>query len=157
MDARAVGAGHGLRIGELAARAGLSADTLRFYERRGLLEPAARTNSGYRLYDASALDRLGFIRRAQALGLTLDEVRETIQIAARGVRPCAHVRERLARRLEDVDARIVELRSLRAMLSRALARAGDLVDCRTGVCVIIDAADVGAVASPGAKRRRTMR
>ncbi len=157
MTARALSENGRFRIGELAQRVGLSPDTLRFYERRGLLDPVARTASGYRLYGAAALERLTFIRKAQALGLTLDEVAETLRAAARGVRPCAHVRERLAARLRDVDARIAELESFRATLSRALARARSLPVARSCVCEIIESQEPPAAAAPSARRRRTPR
>jgi DNA-binding transcriptional MerR regulator len=129
----------GLRIGVLAAQAGVSPDTLRFYERQGLLPPPQRSAAGYRLYQAQALDRVAFIKRAQALGLTLSEVREILRVADRGTPPCEHVRQILARRLAEVDARIGELEALRATLRQALARSRRLPLARSCICEIIEA------------------
>lgn len=128
-----------LRIGQLAALVQASPDTLRFYERIGLLRPATRTDGGYRLYDRTAVERVGFIRKAQALGLTLEEVGEILRVAADGTPPCQHVRRTLATRLEEVDARIAELRTLRAALARALARKRTLPIAKSCVCTIIEA------------------
>ncbi len=127
-----------IRIGELAQRAGTSPDTLRYYERVGLLPRAPRTPAGYRLYDSSVAERIAFIRKAQALGLALDEIREVLRIAAAGTPPCEHVRDALQRRLQDVDARIGELESLRATLRRALARSRRLPLAPSCICGIIE-------------------
>src|SRR5579884_1959568 len=135
-------------IGELAGRAGVTPDTLRYYERLGLLPAPARSNGGYRLYDASAEDRVAFIRKAQALGLSLAEVREVLRIAAAGTPPCAHVRAALGRRLRDVERRIAELESLR----RTLARARPLA--RSCVCEIIASQELSR---PEAERARAPR
>jgi DNA-binding transcriptional MerR regulator len=128
-----------MRIGELARVSGLRADTLRYYERLGLLPSPARSHGGYRQYDASALSRLAFIRKAQALGLTLDETREVLRIAADGAPPCEHVRAALAARLQQVDERIAELAGLRETLRRALARSRRLPVTSSCVCEIIEA------------------
>lgn len=122
-----------LTIGKLATQAGLTSDTLRYYERVGLLQRPARTRGGYRLYDPAALERLSFIRKAQALGLTLDEIREVLRLAADGTRPCRHVRQALERKVSEIDERIAALRSLRTDLARALRR-DDRVP-RPGACV----------------------
>ena len=127
-----------IRIGELAHRAGTSPDTLRFYERVGLLPRPPRTPAGYRLYDSSVAERVAFIKKAQALGLALDEIREVLRIAADGTPPCEHVRAALQRRLQDVDARIGELESLRATLQRALARSRRLPLVASCICSIIE-------------------
>ena len=127
-----------IRIGELAQRAGTSPDTLRYYERVGLLPRAPRTPAGYRLYDPSVAGRIAFIRKAQALGLALDEIREVLRIAAAGTPPCEHVRATLQRRLQDVDARVGELESLRATLRRALARSRRLPLAPSCICGIIE-------------------
>ncbi len=127
-----------LRIGALAARAEVTVDTLRFYEKLGLLPRPARTPAGYRLYDAAAVDRVAFIGKAQALGLTLNEVREIVRVADRGTPPCEHVRRTLAARLADVDARIAEFESLRATLKGALARSRRLPLTKSCICEIIE-------------------
>ncbi|WP_457634334.1 heavy metal-responsive transcriptional regulator, partial [Oceanithermus desulfurans] len=92
-----------LRIGELARAAGVSVDTLRFYERRGLLAPAARSEGGYRLYDEAALARLAFIQRAKALGFTLAEIGGVLGVMEGGQPPCAHVRALLEEKLADLE------------------------------------------------------
>ncbi|MBI3982892.1 MAG: heavy metal-responsive transcriptional regulator [Gemmatimonadetes bacterium] len=130
-----------LRIGELARLATTSPDTLRYYERVGLLPSAPRTLAGYRLYDASAADRVAFIKKAQALGLTLEEIREVLRIAADGAPPCEHVRAALRRRLDEVGARIGELESLRATLRRALSRSRRLPLASSCICGIIESED----------------
>lgn len=80
-----------LRIGELATRTGFTAKTLRYYEEIDLLRPTARSDSGYRLHDGAALDRLRFIRRSRSLGLRLNEVRSILEISDEGRVPCEHV------------------------------------------------------------------
>ena len=127
-----------IRIGELAQRAGTSPDTLRYYERVGLLPRPARTPAGYRLYDSSVAERVAFIKKAQALGLTLHEIREVLRVAARGTPPCEHVRGALQHHLRDVDARIGELQTLRATLQRALARSRRLPLAPSCICGIIE-------------------
>ena len=78
-----------LKIGEVARRCGVGIETLRFYERSGLLDRPARTEGGYRLYDAGALKTLEFIKRAQSLGFTLEEIKRIIAESRAGQRPCA--------------------------------------------------------------------
>jgi len=129
---------HPLRIGELARLSTTSPDTLRYYERLGLLPRPPRTPAGYRLYDSSVTERIAFIRKAQALGLALDEIREVLRIAAAGTPPCEHVRDALQRRLQDANARIGELESLRATLRRALARSRRLPVAPSCICGIIE-------------------
>ncbi|HEY6416930.1 MAG TPA: heavy metal-responsive transcriptional regulator [Acidimicrobiales bacterium] len=80
-----------MRIGELAAVGGVTAKTIRYYEDIGVLDPPARTPSGYRNYSRAATDRLGFIRSAQAVGLTLGEIRGILALRDRGTTPCGHV------------------------------------------------------------------
>ncbi len=127
-----------LRIGDLAAQAGVTPDTLRYYERVGLLPAPHRTRTGYRLYDGGIAERIGFIHKAQALGLTLEEVREVLKVAESSSPPCEHVRALLLRRLEEVQARIAELASLQRTLTRALAHSRSLPLARSCVCGIIE-------------------
>jgi DNA-binding transcriptional MerR regulator len=109
-----------LRIGEVAASSGIGVEALRFYERRGLLGRPARTASGYRAYDASVIERLAFIKRAQAIGFSLDEIAEILEMRGRGEAPCLEVREAARRKLVELDARLTELRRYRNELARTL-------------------------------------
>jgi len=131
-----------VRIGDLAAQAGVTPDTLRYYERVGLLPAPHRTRTGYRLYDGVITERIGFIHKAQALGLTLEEVREVLKVAENASPPCEHVRALLSRRLKDVQARIAELESLQRSLAQALARSRSLPLARSCVCGIIESTAV---------------
>jgi DNA-binding transcriptional MerR regulator len=115
-----------MRIGELAERAGVSAKAIRYYEQLGILAPPTRTPSGYRAYDETVLGRLGFVRAAQALGLTLGEVRQVVAFRDGGVAPCEHVTELLQRHSAAVERRIAELEQLRAELNRLTERARTL-------------------------------
>jgi DNA-binding transcriptional MerR regulator len=120
-----------LRIGELAARSGVSAKTVRYYEDIGLLPPPPRLGSGYRDYEPTTLDRLAFIRAAQAVGLTLGEIRGIVGLRDEGQTPCGHVLDLLRTRAAELDRRIAELRTLRSELNRLVARAEalDPEDC----------------------------
>jgi MerR family transcriptional regulator, copper efflux regulator len=115
-----------MRIGELAEQAGISTKAIRYYEQIGILTPPARTPSGYRSYDPSALGRLGFVRAAQAVGLTLGEIRQIIAFRDNGQAPCAHVTGLLQRRTAELDARIAELQQLRGELRQLAQRAATL-------------------------------
>src|SRR5712691_3591575 len=97
------------QIGELAARSGLTADTLRYYERLGLLSPPERTSGGFRVYPATALNRLRFIKQAQTVGLSLQEIRDLVSYTDRGgLKRCQRVRDLLGRKLADLNARLTE-------------------------------------------------
>jgi len=146
-----------LTSGELATRAGVTPDTLRYYERLGLLPPAPRTGGGYRLYDPAMAERLAFIGKAKALGLTLEEVQAVLRVASAGTPPCEHVRAALCRRLREVEARIAELEELRATLARALRRSRKLPVALSCVCEIIESQEVSrpnAARPKSAGRRR---
>jgi DNA-binding transcriptional MerR regulator len=112
-----------MQIGELAKLANTSAKTIRFYEDSGLLPPPARTASGYREYRPEIVDRLRFIHRGQAAGLTLQKVRQILAIHDRGDLPCAHVRQVLSTRLDQVRAQIAELVALEGHLQILLDHA----------------------------------
>ena len=112
-----------MRIGELAERAGLSAKTLRYYEDIGVLREPERTPSGYRDYSAGALDVLRFVRSAQAVGLTLGEIRGILGYRNRGEAPCGHVLELIRRRAAEIDEQIARLESMRGELRRLERRA----------------------------------
>jgi len=109
-----------LRSGEVARRAGVSADTLRHYERRGLLRKPRRLANGYRAYPPEALDRVLLIQRALAVGFTLDELAELLRERDRGEPPCRKVRALAEKKLSDVDRQIADLAEFRTALARTL-------------------------------------
>ena len=127
-----------MRIGEAAGRAGVPAKTIRFWEEQHMLPAPARTPAGYRDYDPAIVERLTFIRQAQAAGLTLERIRQVLDIRDGGDPPCSHVAGLIARRLAEVDARLAELARTRDQLVVLAARAAaqDPADCR-GYCSII--------------------
>lgn len=106
-----------LTIGKLAKKADLGVETLRYYERRGLIEPRSRTESGYRLYGNDAHSRLRFIRRAQALGFSLDEVGELLSLSDRPEKSAAEVKRLTQAKIADIEARINDLERMRSALS----------------------------------------
>lgn len=111
------------RIGELAARTGLTADTLRYYERLGVMAPVRRTHGGFRLYTSEAVARVQFIKQAQMHGLTLAEIRELLRLDDRtGAARCRRVQRLLERKLADIDARLAQLRAFRRSLEDYLAQ-----------------------------------
>ncbi len=120
-----------MRIGELARRAGVSAKTLRFYESEGLLPPPPRTASGYRDFPTDSVDRVRFIKTAQAAGFTLSEIRSVLAHSDRGERPCDAVRDLIARRIEEVERKMKALEETRARLAK-LARGARSKACRPG-------------------------
>ncbi|OYO14222.1 heavy metal-responsive transcriptional regulator [Enemella evansiae] len=119
--ATAVQGGRGLRVSELAASAGVSSDTVRFYEREGLLPAPARTAAGYRQYEGSAVERLLFIQGCQRLGLRLKEIADLLAIRDTGSCPCEPAAELLHRRIAEVDAEIAALAALRRQMQEMAA------------------------------------
>src|SRR5680860_1332161 len=113
-------------IGEVARRSGVAAKTLRYYEDIGVLDAPTRTSSGYREFQSGVLDRLAFIRSAQAIGLSLGEIRSIVALRDDGQTPCGHVLELLRTRSTEIDRTIRELSALRRELSRLVERAQDL-------------------------------
>ena len=133
-----------LKIGELSKLSGIGVEALRFYEKSGLLERPARTESGYRLYTEETLERLSFIRRAQVLGFSLAEIKQIIAERRAGASPCANVREIVRGRLRELDERVAEMRLYRRELTAALAvwdAAGDR-DAPGHVCGLIESTDI---------------
>jgi DNA-binding transcriptional MerR regulator len=110
----------GYLSGELARLAGVSADTLRHYERKGVLPLARRMNNGYRKYSPDSLDRVRLIRRALAVGFTLDELSRLLKARDRGQAPCLEVRSLAAEKLNEVESRLNELLALRDELRSTL-------------------------------------
>jgi MerR family mercuric resistance operon transcriptional regulator len=122
----------GLRSGQLADAAGVNPQTLRYYERRGLLSQPERTPGGHRLYPPEAVTVLRVIKAAQRIGFTLDEIVDLLDLGRRrhGARPEAGLHARAAAKLADVEARIADLSVVRDTLSAALdAGCDDLIAC----------------------------
>ena len=146
-----------MRIGELARHSGIPATALRYYEQLGLLPEPGRTDSGYRAYGEDAVDRLAFIRAAQAVGLTLAAVRQVLGVRDAGEAPCRVVTDLIDHRHADVKARIAELRRLERELAALRARAAKLHprDCNpSGICHVIPANSQRAI-ELGRKSART--
>ena len=110
-----------LRSGELARRTGVSADTLRSYERRGLLPPATRSANGYRLYPAEAVARVELIQAGLAFGFTLSELGRFLGARRAGSPPCREVRDAANARLREIDEAVGELQGLRDALAKLVA------------------------------------
>src|ERR1700716_3082604 len=109
-----------VRVGEVAERAGGNVETLRYYERRGLLPTPDRAPSGHRRYDEETVRFLGAIKEAQAVGFTLAEIAEYLRAARRATVPSEALRVRMAAKIDQIDARIAALRRMRDELARVV-------------------------------------
>ncbi len=141
-------------IGELADTVGLPSQTIRFYERQGLLPEPRREANGYRTYDDSSVARVLFIRSAQAAGLTLAEIGSVVDLRDHGEVPCTHVATLLRSKLDGVRARQAELFALEAELERLIARSRHLdpADCTgSDICHILPAPRRHSRAQPAAR------
>jgi DNA-binding transcriptional MerR regulator len=105
-------------VSKLAATVGVGPDTIRFYEREGLIPEAERTASGYRVYDEGIVQRLRFIRGSQRIGLRLREIKGLLEVMDRGLCPCGHASDLVTARIAELDQQIAELRVLRDHLAR---------------------------------------
>lgn len=144
--ARVVGEEEGrrmLKIGEVSKRSGVGIEALRFYERGGLLDSPSRTFSGYRVYGEEVLERLEFIKRAQALGFSLDEIRQIVDDARKGQSPCDEVREIVRRRMEELDERLRELHRYRKELKSTLEEWDKVGRAPGHICGLIEGSEVG--------------
>lgn len=111
----------GLKVSEVARRAGVSTDAIRYYEGLGLLQPADRTAAGYRQFEEDAVKRVHFIKDAQSLGLKLDEIGELLKIQDDGACPCGHTKTLVERRLDQVNRELEVLVGLKKELERLSA------------------------------------
>jgi MerR family mercuric resistance operon transcriptional regulator len=110
-----------MKIGELARKAGVSVETVRFYEREGLLQPPQRRESGYRDYPLESLGPLRFIRHAKEFGFTLPEIQELLALRSSAEAPCSDVKRRIESKIADVRRRILSLEQLESMLANLAA------------------------------------
>ena len=111
-----------LPIGALSKRSGVNIETIRYYERVKMLAPPPRTASGRRIYDLTDLRILVFIRRSRELGFSLDEIRALLRLGGPEKASCREVREIAAHHLEDIRAKLDDLRKLERLLSKTVAR-----------------------------------
>lgn len=133
-----MGAMSALLIGDVARMTGLPPATIRYYEQIGLLSAPTRSDAGYRRFGNQAVAELVFIKKAQGLGFSLDEVRGILQLSRRGQAPCAHVLELARQHLKTVDERIHELAAFRDALASDIARwQRQRPSFRDGVCQMI--------------------
>jgi DNA-binding transcriptional MerR regulator len=130
-----------VKIGELAKKASVGIQTIRFYERQGLLPDPGRTDSGYRRYTEAHLKQLRFIRQAKALGFSLEEIRDILRMRGRGQCPCGKVISLAERHLQSVESQIRRLEDFRRELSKALKqwmRSGARQVSADAFCVLIE-------------------
>lgn len=131
---------HGLLAGDVARALGVGVQTLHYYEREALIPPPPRSEAGYRLYPPALIERLAFIRKAQALGLPLAEIKEVLALAAQGTSPCGRVEAALAEKLAEVDRRLRELQGFRNELAALVARGAErpAAGAPAQICAIVE-------------------
>ncbi|EKV03261.1 putative transcriptional regulator [Leptolyngbya sp. PCC 7375] len=125
-----------LKVSEVAKTLNINSQTLYFYERIGLIPPPHRTTAGYRLYSVKDVERLRFITRTKALGLTLDEIREILTLKEGKSLTCQAVQERLAAKLAQIEGQIQQLQALQCELKPLLERCQIANPNHT--CVVLD-------------------
>ncbi len=131
----------GLTIGRVAAEAGVGVETVRFYERKGLIEQPEKPAFGHRHYAVETVARIRFIRRAKELGFTLKEIAELLELRMDPGKSCAEVRARALAKLADIDRRIEALRRMRRALARLAGACGG--EGPTSDCPILEAIEDG--------------
>ena len=146
-----------LKIGEVAAQSGVSIDTLRFYEKSGVLDKPQRSLNGYRVYDRNVLERLVFIREARSLGFTLAEIREVLSAARAGKDVCPLVRAIIRKKLHEAEEKIEEISSYRDALTRFLAKEKEKKDGVGNICGLIEDTSTSEVIGSDTRRVRLAR
>lgn len=131
-----------LKIGEVAKQTGIGIETLRFYERSGLLDKPVRTEAGYRLYGADALTTLEFIKRAQVLGFTLTEINRIISESRSGESPCDEVRTIVRQRLVELDERLAQMQLYRDAVAKTLRQWDKTGKANGHFCGLIEGAEI---------------
>ncbi|WP_415062887.1 heavy metal-responsive transcriptional regulator [Bdellovibrio sp.] len=114
-----------LSIGELSKRSGVSIETIRYYERLGLLKPVARTTSGYRVYDIGSVNTIQFVKRAQSLGFSLAAINDLLKLRATTEAPCNELHGKTVSYLEEIEMEIKKLKNIHFVLSSLVQ------ECRT--------------------------
>jgi DNA-binding transcriptional MerR regulator len=137
-----------MRIGEAARRVGVNPKTIRYYESIGLIPDARRTPSGYRDYSPDEIERLSFVRAAQRLGLSLDEVGEVLTFRENGEQPCGFVLDTVRRRTDEIDRRVRELLDLRRELAELIERAERTPATEARYCHLVEDANQATTAQP---------
>lgn len=105
-------------IGQVADKTGLGIETIRFYERKGLIDEPPRKESGYRQYDYTAIDRLAFIQQAKSLGFTLNEIKELLSLSLTSASPTREIKSIARRRLDDIEDKLKMLKRMRQTLKK---------------------------------------
>lgn len=131
-----------LKIGEVSKRSGIGIEALRFYEKSGLLDKPERTDSGYRMYNAQVLDRLAFIKQAQVLGFSLEDIKRIIDEKQAGQNPCHEVRELVRLRLQELDDRMQEMQRYRQELAVILAEWDKAGVAQGHICGLIEGSNL---------------
>lgn len=129
----------GIPIGELSRLTGVNIETIRYYEKIKMLRPPPRTEGGRRVYGPTEIRLLAFIRRGRELGFGLDEIRALLALGAPGKASCADVREIAAHHLDDIRARIADLRKLERLLAKTIAQCSGT---KVPDCPVLDILDV---------------
>lgn len=147
---------HSLTVGRLAALADVSANAVRFYEREGLMRVPVKSASGYRLYDAQAVERLRFIKQAQRAGFTLSEIQALIRLREEGSSCCGDVRAKVIDKRRELDARIDAMKQTARALDRMIAEC-DSDALPTEECPILATLSGERSPQPDARRRQARR
>ena len=144
----------GLRTSEVARRAAVNLETIRFYERQGLLPAPPRAASGYRAFPAEAVSRVRFVKRAQDLGFSLREVKELLALRGDPASSCGDVRRRAEDKLIEIDRKIRDLRGMRKSLAQLVAGCpGRGATSGCPILVSLGGGGGGSSAAPGSKAR----
>lgn len=131
----------GLKVGEVARKAGVKLQTIHYYERRGLLAPPPRTPSNYRAYPQETVRRVRFIKRAQELGFTLSEIEELLSLRAEPRGRCADVRQRAEAKVRDINEKVRTLQAMKKALTGLIGECSG--NAPVSHCPILEALDPG--------------
>lgn len=135
-----------MTVSEFSAKGGVSPNVIRFYSRIGLLNPARHPDNGYKLFSRTDMPRLLFIRRAQSLGFTLEEISEILETSNSGRSPCTRVKEILQQRIEENRRKIQDLKALQKRMERAMVRWEEMPECTPqgeSLCYLIESEETG--------------